>query len=133
MVKAEGSEFSENRNIIALKIDRAVTTGIALRCNDHKKAVTLRHYDATYEPGKNYALQVRVGKGEVQAFTGAAINNRTLQVGGADKLIDGIMGAKKFSLRLQTGVDLYEEIVYESTDMRGALKAFLEECPVRQM
>lgn len=131
MVKSEGSEFTENRNIIALKIDRDVTTGIALRCSDHKKSVTLRHYDATYEPGKSYAMQVRVAKGEIQSYTTTAINNRTLQVSGGEKLVDGIMGAKKFAIKLQTGADLFEELVYESKDMRGALKAYLEECPVK--
>jgi hypothetical protein len=76
MIKSEGSEFSENRNIIALKIDRDVTTGLTLRCNDHVKQVTLRHFDAAYEPGKKYPVSLRVAKGPIESYSGTATNNR---------------------------------------------------------
>jgi len=130
IVKVEGSEFTENKNVIALKIDRHITTGLALRCFDHKKSVSLRHYDATYGPDKMYVMLLRVGTGAVETFTGRAVNNRTLQVLEGEKFLDHVMGDKAFALRLDTGDGLIEEIKFKSTDMLRALKPLLDECPV---
>jgi hypothetical protein len=130
IVKIDGSEFTENKNVIALKIDRAITTGLALRCFDHKKSVSLRHYDATYGPDKTYVMQLRVGSGAVETFTGRAVNNRTLQILEGEKFLDQVMGAKSFAPRLDTGDGLIEEIKFKSSDMRHALKPLLDECPV---
>lgn len=131
MIKAEGSEFSENRNVTALKIDRDITTGLALRCSDHKKAATLRHYDATYDPNKSYAINLRVAKGPIQNFSGVASNNRTLVINEGEKFVDAVMGANRLALRLETGPGIFEEIVFLSKDMRKDLTSYLAECPVK--
>jgi hypothetical protein len=131
IVKSEVSEFSENRNVVALKIDKDLTAGLALRCTDHVKQVTLRHFDAAYDPGKKYPVSLRVAKGTIESYSGTATNNRTLLIDGGEKFIGSIMGAKKFALRLETGPQLFEEVKFESDDMRTDLKPFLDECPVK--
>jgi hypothetical protein len=39
--------------------------------------------------------------------------------------------AQKIALRLETGPQLFEEIKFESADMRSDLEPFLDECPVK--
>jgi hypothetical protein len=91
----------------------------------------LRHFDASYDPGKSYPVSLRVAKGAIETYSGTATNNRTLLIEGGDKFISSIMGAKKIALRLETGPQLFEEVKFESADMKSDLKPFLDECPVK--
>jgi hypothetical protein len=131
IVKSEASEFSEGRIVVALKIDKDLITGLGLRCTDHVKQVTLRHFDAAFEAGKKYPVSLRVAKGAIESYSGIATNNRTLLIDDGEKFIGSVMGAKKIALRLETGPQLFEEVKFESDDMREALKLFLDECPVK--
>ena len=121
----------ENRNIIALKLDKDVTTGLTLRCKDHVKQVTLRHFDGSYDPGKKYPIPLRVAKAAIESCSGTATNNRTALIEGRKKIIGSIMGAKKIALRLENRPAIVRWIKFESADMKSDLKPLLDEYPVK--